>query len=94
VKLRYTLPAKNDLESILAYIRAQSPQSASRVNAHIRRSIEFLLLSPFIGVTVDSKGTRRITASPYPYLVFYEVASEEVIIHAIRHMSRNPAART
>jgi hypothetical protein len=31
-----------------------------------------------------------MTASPYPYLIFYEVAGTDVIIHAVRHAARNP----
>jgi plasmid stabilization system protein ParE len=32
-----------------------------------------------------------MTTSPYPYLIFYEVAGEEVIIHAVRHGARDPS---
>ena len=32
-----------------------------------------------------------MTTSPYPYLIFYEVADAEVIIHAVRHGARNPS---
>jgi len=41
-------------------------------------------------LTEDSS-IRRMTTSPYPYLIFYEVAGEEVIIHAVRHGARDPS---
>jgi hypothetical protein len=30
-----------------------------------------------------------MTTSPYPYLIFYEVVGDEVIIHAVRHGARD-----
>jgi toxin ParE1/3/4 len=33
---------------------------------------------------------RRIAASPYPYLVFYEIEGEDIIIRRIRHAARDP----
>ncbi len=29
-------------------------------------------------------------ATPYPYLIFYEAADDEIIIHGIRHAARRP----
>jgi plasmid stabilization system protein ParE len=34
---------------------------------------------------------RRLATPPYPYLIFYEPADEEIIVHAIRHAARNPS---
>jgi hypothetical protein len=31
-------------------------------------------------------------ASPYPYAVFCEASDDEIVIHAVRHMPRNPAS--
>ena len=36
MRLRYTLPALADLESILDYVVDRSPQGASRIHARIR----------------------------------------------------------
>jgi len=30
-------------------------------------------------------------ALPYPYLIFYEAAENEIIIHAVRHAARDPS---
>jgi hypothetical protein len=32
-----------------------------------------------------------MTALPYRYVIFYEVTETEIVIHAIRHASRNPS---
>jgi toxin ParE1/3/4 len=91
VKLRYTVPALADLSSILDYIAAYSPQGAKRVQARIQTVISLLLTHPHIGVRTDDPTIRRLTTTPYPYLVFYEVSETEIIIHAIRHGARNPS---
>ena len=53
VKLRYTLPALADLNSILDYIAAHSPQGAKRVQARIQTIIDLLSIHPHIGVRTD-----------------------------------------
>jgi plasmid stabilization system protein ParE len=92
VKLRYTLPALADLEAILGYIAAQSPQGAKRVQARIQAIINLLLLHPHMGVRTDDPTIRRATAPPYPYLIFYEPTDAEIIIHAVRHAARDPSS--
>lgn len=90
MKLRYTLPALADLNSILDYIAAHSPQGAKRVQRRIQRVIDLLLVHPDIGVRTDDPVVRRLSAPPYPYLIFYEVSETEIIIHAVRHAARDP----
>jgi hypothetical protein len=31
-------------------------------------------------------------ASPYPYLIFYEVTGDEIVIHGVRHSARRPSS--
>jgi len=92
VKLRYTLPALADLSAILDYIAAQSPQGARRVQARIQAVTDLLLLHPQIGRRTDDPVIRRMTTTPYPYVVFYEATETEIIIHAIRHAARDPSS--
>jgi toxin ParE1/3/4 len=42
-------------------------------------------------VRTDDSSVRQIYASPYPYLIFYEIAGEEIVIHAVRHGARDPS---
>jgi toxin ParE1/3/4 len=92
MRLRYTQPALADLESILDYIAAHSPQGAARVQARIDTVINLLLSHPRIGAQTDDRTIRRISTSPYPYLIFYELAGDDIIIHAVRHGARDPAS--
>lgn len=91
MRLRYTLPALADLESILGYITAQSPNGAQRVQARIQAVIDLLALHPNIGIRTDDPAIRRMAATPYPYLIFYEAAEDEIVIHALRHAARDPS---
>jgi toxin ParE1/3/4 len=92
VKIRYTEPALADLDSVPDYIAEHSPQGARRVQSRIQSVIELLVNHPHIGVRTEDPTVRRLTTLPYPYLVFYEVAESEIIIHAVRHAARDPSS--
>lgn len=55
----------------------------------------FLLLAqhPYAGQATDLPGVRRLSVSPYPYLIFYRVTSDEVIVQRMRHTSRRSPSR-
>ena len=91
MKIRYTLPALADLDSTLDYIASASPHGAKRVQQRIQSVINLLSMHPEIGSRTDDPAIRRLTTPPYPFLIFYEIASDEIIIHAIRHAARNPS---
>ncbi len=91
MRLRYTLPALADLQATLDYIAAHSPRGAHRIRARIKAVTDLLLQHPHIGRRTDDPTIRRMPTTPYPYLIFYEVTETEVIIHAIRHGSRDPS---
>ena len=91
MRLRYTRSALADLEAILAYIAARSPHGAERVQARIKAVTDLLLHHPRIGTRTEDPVIRRMTTSPYPYLIFYEPTDSEVIVHAVRHGARDPS---
>lgn len=91
VRLRFTTPALADLKDLRRYITSRSPRGAGRVRQRIRTLIERLPDHPFIGKLTEDPTIRRLTASPYPYLIFYEVTDVEIIIHAVRHGARDPS---
>ena len=91
MRLRYTLPALSDLDQILGYVAARSPSGARRVHARIQAITDLLLSHPHIGTRTDDPTIRRMTASPYPYLIFYEITEDYIVIHAVRHSARDPS---
>ena len=92
MRLCYTPEALVELDEILVGIAEHSPQGASRVQARIQVVIDFLLDYPQSGHSTDMAPLRRMTARPYPYLVFYEPHDDEIVIIAIRHGARDPSS--
>jgi plasmid stabilization system protein ParE len=92
MRLRYTRPALADLASVLDYIAVRSPNGAARVHARIQSITNLLLQFPEAGRVTEDPTIRRMTTTPYPYVVFYEIAGEEIVVHATRHAARNPSS--
>lgn len=91
MRLRFTRPALADLDAVLDHIATHAPQGAQRVQRRIKAVIELLRLHPGIGRRTDDPAIRRMATAPYPYLIFYEATDTDVIVHAVRHMARDPA---
>jgi toxin ParE1/3/4 len=91
MRLRHTLPALADLASILEYVADRSPRGAARIHARIRAVTDLLLQYPLAGAVTEDPTIRRMTSTPYPYLIFYEATDAEIIIHALRHGARDPS---
>jgi plasmid stabilization system protein ParE len=92
VKLRYTVRGAAELDEVLTYIEARSPEGARRVQTRIRVIINLLLRHPHAGQLTNKGHLRRIIASPYPYLIFYRATVDESVIHGVRHGARRPSS--
>jgi addiction module RelE/StbE family toxin len=90
VKLRVTRRAAAQIEEALNYIEAESLQTANHMRGRIQALLLLLEQHPYAGQATDLPGVRRLTVGPYPYLIFYRVAGDEVIVQRMRHTSRRP----
>jgi toxin ParE1/3/4 len=90
VRLRVTRRAAAQIEQALDYIEAESLQGANRLRERLRTLFLLLEQHPYAGQATDLPGVRRLIVSPYPYLIFYRVTGEEVIVQRMRHTSRRP----
>lgn len=88
--LRYTPIALNELDTILEYIRIHSPAGASKVASRLKDIISMLPEFPYSGRSTSEQSLRVLAATPYPYLIFYEVTEYDVIIVGFRHAAQNP----
>ena len=90
LKLRYTKEAMAELQLVLGSIAESSPSGAKRVQARIQAAVNRLIEYPHSGQFTGLKTMRRVVATPYPYLVFYKVDADEVVIIGVRHAARRP----
>jgi toxin ParE1/3/4 len=93
MRLRYTLPAFADLTTLRPFwitSPTARPRGAKLVHARIRAVTDLLLQYPMAGAPTDNPTIRRVTTTPYPYVIFYEVTDDKVIIHVVRHGACDP----
>ncbi len=90
MKLRLTLPAARQLEGILDHIAKRNPAGSTNVQERLQDLISLLPQNPLLGVSTMTPGLRRLIASPYPYVIFYRVGKDEIVISGVRHTARRP----
>ena len=73
MKVRYTKRALAQIDQILTYIEAHSPQGAGHVRGRIVALIALLETYPHAGRTTTRAYVRRLPVIPYPYLIDYRV---------------------
>lgn len=91
VKIRYTPRAFQQMNAILDYIEGRSPQGAHNVKQRLQAAIDVLAHQPHSGRLVGKRDLRRVVVIPYPYLIFYRIRPNEIVIHGVRHAARRPA---
>ena len=87
MKLRYERGALADLEEIFAYIASDNQEAAARLVARIEEVAARIAVSPYLGEATRKSRFRRFPVGNY--LIVYEVSSDEVVIHYIRHGARH-----
>jgi toxin ParE1/3/4 len=90
MRVRYTLRALADLDSIYTYLDVRAPAVAQSVKAVIERRIAVLAGFPHMAPETDQPGVYELTIVRYPYHVYYEISGDEVWIVHIRDARRHP----
>jgi plasmid stabilization system protein ParE len=91
MKVRFSPRATDDIVHIADYLTARNPVAAIAVESAIRRTIELLAEFSGSGRTLTQRqNVRVVPLVRYPYLIFYTVTADEVIILHIRHAARAP----
>jgi toxin ParE1/3/4 len=88
MKFRFTSTALFEIDEIIVYIGKHHPAAARTVAGRIETTIAALADFPEMGQVTDEGRIRRMPIGPYPYLVFYTVESEEIVILHVRHGAR------
>jgi addiction module RelE/StbE family toxin len=85
MRIRWTLPAADDLESIKNYLQERYPQFAHHTVHIIYQRIRSLKAAPYRGRPGHRSGTRELPLAPLPYVVVYSVKPDVVEILHIHH---------
>ena len=90
MSVRYTRRALRQLDEILDYIEARSPQGADNVKRRLQAVVQLLAEHPNVGRATSRASIRRIVVRPYPYVIFYRPDSAGIVIHGVLHAARRP----
>jgi toxin ParE1/3/4 len=85
MRVRWTLPAADDLEGIKNYLQKHYPHFAEPTVRTIYQRVRSLKATPNLGRPGHRGGTRELTLTPLPYVVVYAVKAESVEILHIYH---------
>jgi toxin ParE1/3/4 len=88
VKLRWTLPAIDQLREVFDYIAADNPAAALRAVERIRNAIRQTARLPYAGRIGRVAGTREIVVPGTSYIVAYRVRANAVHVLAVLHGAR------
>jgi addiction module RelE/StbE family toxin len=92
MRLIFSHHARAEMQSIYAYIARDNRSAAENVRARIESLAEKLRDQPYMGQKISGSRRRRFPVTPYPYLIYYEVAGDTVRVLRIRHAARYRAA--
>ena len=85
MRIRWTVPAADDLESIKNYLQQHHPHFAEPTVRAIYQRVRSLRTFPNRGAPGRRSGTRELALSPLPYVVVYSVKANAVAILHIYH---------
>ena len=89
MRLRYAPRARTDIAEIYQHIANYSPRAATAVSAQIRATGRLLAEYPGLGRETDISGVRVFPTARYPYLVYYSVRGDDLVIVHVRHARRD-----
>jgi toxin ParE1/3/4 len=88
MRVRFTRPARTDLQRIHAYVSQRDPSAASRLVTQIIDRAWALGDTPYEGRETDEPNARVLVIPRLRHLVFYMISGDEIHITHVRHTSR------
>jgi plasmid stabilization system protein ParE len=86
MKVRYTDESIDEASDILDYIAKDNFSAAHQVSVAIEDTVSLLQKQPWMSRIVSHGQVRAFPVAGYPYRIFYQITSTEIIIRNIRHM--------
>jgi toxin ParE1/3/4 len=89
MKVVFTDEALRDLDQILEFNRAHYPSSVDAVQRRLRATEQRIGTWPKSGPEVEQRpGVRVVFLTPYPFKLFYRIATERIEILHVAHAAR------
>ncbi|MFH1287264.1 MAG: type II toxin-antitoxin system RelE/ParE family toxin [bacterium] len=89
MKIRFLIPAEDELVDTISYYNMQSEGLGYEFASEVKRTIERIIQYPEAWSKL-SKRTRRCRTKRFPYGIIYQTREEYLLIVAVMHMSREP----
>ncbi|MGI8527091.1 MAG: type II toxin-antitoxin system RelE/ParE family toxin [Pseudolabrys sp.] len=89
MKVRYSKPALAELDAVLSDLALKNLTAAQNFERRIRQIAERIGRFPKgFQEVAERPGVRRVPLARYPYLIFYKVVGDEVIVLRVVHGAR------
>jgi toxin ParE1/3/4 len=88
MQVEYTAQASSKLKAIREFIAHDNPAAARKVVTAIEAEIDLLGYFPWNGRKTNIAGVMARTLSRYPYIVFYRIETEILVVLHILHGAR------
>lgn len=93
MKIRYTDRAKQELDSAFAWYESRRKGLGFEFLESVENSLNRLLMFPEL-YAVCYANFRRCVIKHFPYVIFYTLENQDIVIHAVFNSRRNPEDRT
>lgn len=91
MKIRFSPRAVDDLGAIADYLSDRSASGALAVERQIHATLKLLSEFPRCGRILDYRpNVRVIPVTRHPYLLFYSVSGDQIVVLHVRHGARRP----
>lgn len=86
MKVRFSRGALEDIDQILGFVAERDPKAAAKLLGRFEGVAHLIGNTPKIGTRTERSNLRKFVVGSY--LLIYEIAPAEVIIHYVRHGAR------
>ena len=88
MKLRWTKAARQDREAIYAYVEADNPDAALRLDERLRDRAAQLAGLPYLGREGRVTGTRELSIAGSSYILVYRLEPDLVWVMRVVHTAQ------
>ena len=89
--IRFSPELPDDLARAIAWYEREAPHQVPRFREAVSERLDRVVENPLIWQVVY-RNVRRVVVRPFPYLLYFQVREDTVIVVAIVHASRHASS--